>query len=400
MYDFLIVGGGVFGISTAIELRKRKFHVGLINPDRIPHYLAASTDITKVVRMEYGSDFEYFKMAEYCISKWKEYNEVLSEQVYFDIGFLMLSKTGIDSSSSSYEKSSYETLLSEGYPVDLLLPEEIKYRYPSINASLYTDACFNPHGGYVRSGRAIELLVAYARALGVEIHEGQTCEKLLIDKGKLNGLITKEGARFDCGHAIIASGAYTPSIVPALKPYMRATGHPVFWLNPSSTKMYNSDHLPVFMADIANSGFYGFPYIDHPGVMKIAKHADGLLLNPELDDRLVTTDDILDMRRFVSESFPMLSKAPLVYTRRCLYADTLDGHFWIDQHPEIQNLSVSTGGSGHGMKMGPIIGEITADMAEGKEHQYAKRYRWRHLKKNTIQTEEARYFEKRQSSQG
>lgn len=60
-YDFLIVGGGIFGITAAVELSKRKYKVGLINPDTIPHHLAASTDVTKAVCMEYGSDREYFR---------------------------------------------------------------------------------------------------------------------------------------------------------------------------------------------------------------------------------------------------------------------------------------------------------------------------------------------------
>ena len=63
-YDFLIVGAGIFGLSAAIELRKRNYRVGILNPDTIPHHLAASTDISKAVRLEYGSDREYFEMTE------------------------------------------------------------------------------------------------------------------------------------------------------------------------------------------------------------------------------------------------------------------------------------------------------------------------------------------------
>ena len=70
-------------------------------------------------------------------------------------------------------------------------------------------------------------------------------------------------------------------------------------------------------------------------------------------------------------------------------------HFWIDNHPEIKGLSVSSGGSGHGFKMGPILGEMTADVAEGKTHQFSKRYRWRNLTSFTKHAEEARFIQKR-----
>ena len=82
-----------------------------------------------------------------------------------------------------------------------------------------------------------------------------------------------------------------------------------------------------------------------------------------------------------------------MFTRRCLYTDSLDDHFWIDNHPEIKGLSISTGGSGHGMKMGPVIGEMTADMAEGKIHQFSQRYRWRHINAATVKAEDCRYIE-------
>ena len=101
------------------------------------------------------------------------------------------------------------------------------------------------------------------------------------------------------------------------------------------------------------------------------------------------------MRQFVQKSLPSLSNAPLVYSRKCLYTDTLDGHFWIDHHPTIKGLSVSTGGSGHGLKMGPVIGELTADIVEKNSHQFSNRYCWRQLHVNTQQVEEARFITNR-----
>ena len=69
--DFLIVGAGIFGVTTAIELRKQNYSVAIFNPDSIPHPLAASTDISKIVRMEYGADLQYMEMANTSIDGWK-----------------------------------------------------------------------------------------------------------------------------------------------------------------------------------------------------------------------------------------------------------------------------------------------------------------------------------------
>ena len=228
--------------------------------------------------------------------------------------------------------------------------------------------------------------------LGVAIHEQQTAQSFLIENGQCTGVQTKEGITFKCGHTILAAGAHSPNLLPELTPYIHVTGHPVFWLKPQDPELFMQPQLCVFAADISNTGWYGFPYLPQHGILKIASHTTGTRINPEYSDLRVNDEEVLRMRRFVEESFPTLAKAPLVYTRKCLYTDTLDGHYWIDQHPGVKGITVSTGGSGHGMKMGPILGEMTADVAEGKTHRFSKRYRWRELSKDTKPSGEIRNY--------
>jgi glycine/D-amino acid oxidase-like deaminating enzyme len=394
-HDFLIIGGGIFGLSTALALAQRNYSVALLNPDTLPHHLAASTDISKIVRMEYGTDLEYFRMAEKCMEQWHTWNELLGEELYHEVGLLMLCQDKLESEHQQFEYSSVQQLQAHGYATDMLDARELSQRFPVVNTETYGEAHFNPRAGWVESGKVIDRLAAYVRSLGVEIYEGQTADHFIVKKGQLQAVKTREGKSFSCGHAIVAAGASTPYLLPELQPYIQATGHPVFWLKPKYPAFFQAPKLAVFTADIANTGWYGFPLHPKQGVVKIAKHTDGLVLHPDQDDRQIRDQEVADMRDFVEKSFPQLVDAPLVYTRRCLYTDTLDGHFWIDQHPEIKGLSVSTGGSGHGMKMGPIIGEMTADMAEGKEHEFSARYRWRHLTQNTPQVEEARFVKGR-----
>ena len=139
-YDFLIVGGGIFGITTAIELCKRGYKVGLLSPDTIPHHLAASTDITKAVRMEYGSDKEYFRMAETSISRWKEWNETLGVTLYHEVGFLMLCKEKMESEKQRYERLSFRNLQEGGYTPERLKSHDLVRRFPAVNASTYIEA--------------------------------------------------------------------------------------------------------------------------------------------------------------------------------------------------------------------------------------------------------------------
>ncbi len=386
--DFLIIGGGIFGLSAAVELRQRGHAVGLLNPGHIPHPLAASTDISKVVRMEYGADELYMDMAAESIDGWHRWNEEAGKVLYHETGFLLLCKQPMEQGQQTFERDSYQLLLQKGHAPERLSADEILKCYPALAKDVFVDGFYHKKAGYAESGRVVEWLAKKARQLGVEIHENQTAAHLLESQGRIIGIKTREGKRFYAGHVLVCAGAYSQLLVPTLKPYLKATGHPVFHLKPSHPALFSWPNLPVFAADISNSGWYGFPLHPHEGVLKVGNHGKGLELHPENDERAVTEADTLLFRRFLKETFPLLADDPIVFTRRCLYSDTLDGHFWIDRHPEKAGLTVAAGGSGHAFKMAPVLGNLIATAAEGGDHHWLPRFRWRHLKMD-IKNEEA-----------
>lgn len=392
-YDVLIVGAGIYGITAALELRRRGHTVGVLNPDTIPHLLAASTDISKAVRMEYGADTEYMEMGDESISGWHAWNEEFGETLYHEWGIAFFTRQPIDAGQNSYEWQSYQNLLKRGYQPELLGPDEIARRFPAWNNQNYVNCCYNPRGGFVESGRMVETLARHARSLGVDIHEGQTADVLLRAGARVVGVKTREGATFSAGHVVVCAGAYTQYLVPELQQYMRATGHPVFHLKPSRPELFTPPNFCNFGADVSNSGWYGFPLHPRAGVVKIANHGRGQLLHPEHDERVVTEHDTARLRAFLAETFPALANDPIVYTRRCLYCDTLDEHFWIDRHPEVEGLSVAAGGSGHALKMAPLLGGLIASAAEGKTEKWSHKFRWRELSEQTAGEEASRYHE-------
>lgn len=393
-YDFLIVGAGIFGISAALELRKTGFSVCVLNPTEGPDPLAAGTDISKVIRMEYGSDEEYLDMTRESMQIWREWNELFEEIFYHEGHYILLSAKALDTEEDTYEKISYQHVSKRGIPLERIGYEEFKSRFPAYNPKAFVEGSFNKEGGYVESGRIVQRLNQYAVEIGIEsLTEG--AKSIWIENNQAKGVVTTKGTKISAAHTIVCAGNFTPFLVPDLKPYMKITGHPVFHLKASNPELYEAERFPVFAADIANTGWYGFPLHPIEKVVKVAKHGLGLELDPAKDERKVYESDIQELREFLSFAFPKLANDPIVYTRRCCYTDTLDGHFWIDQHPEIRGLSIGSGGSGHGMKMGPVVGQIIAAVAQGNDHKWAARYRWRELNEATAQMEEARYLLKR-----
>src|SRR5215831_10283745 len=106
--DILVVGAGIFGITTALELKTRGYHVAVLDPGPLPHPLAASTDISKVVRMEYGADEVYMALGERAIAGWRRWNETLCPGAFHEVGLLLLRRSEME--PGSYEYDSYELL--------------------------------------------------------------------------------------------------------------------------------------------------------------------------------------------------------------------------------------------------------------------------------------------------
>ena len=63
--------------------------------------------------------------------------------------------------------------------------------------------------------------------------------------------------------------------------------------------------------------------------------------------------------------FPDLAGQPIVETRVCQYETTPDTNFVIDRHPDFDNVWLVGGGSGHGFKHGPVIGEYVVERIDG-----------------------------------
>jgi|SRR5581483_1926701 len=388
-YDLLVVGAGIFGITTALEMKTRGYHVAVLDPGPLPHPLAASTDISKVVRMEYGSDEAYMALAERAYLGWLQWNQEFSEALFHNIGVTMLTRRPMAPGGFEYE--SYHLLCKRGHTPERLTEETISREFPAWKPGAFVDGFFHAQGGYVESGRVVAALVRQAQTKGIALYPDHLVEALIKEDHHVKGVRTRSGDTFSAEQVVVASGAWTPLLLQELAPILKITGHPVFHLKPANPDLFTPPHFVVFTADIAQTGWYGFPLHPREQVVKIANHGGGQVLHPEHDKRVVTDHDIKELRAFLAATFPALSDAPLVATRRCLYVDTPDGDFWIDRHPHYAGLTVATGDSGHGFKFAPILGGLIADVIEGKPNGWHPKFRWRPILTHEVSMEAARY---------
>ena len=104
---------------------------------------------------------------------------------------------------------------------------------------------------------------------------------------------------------------------------------------------------------------YSIPALDGRG-FKIAIDTHGPAFDPETGSREMTQAALRIARATLRKRFPELAKAPLLESRVCQYENTSNGDFLIDRHPEKKNVWLVGGGSGHGFKHGPFVGEYVA----------------------------------------
>ncbi|MDZ4289901.1 MAG: FAD-dependent oxidoreductase [Prosthecobacter sp.] len=361
----LVVGGGIFGLTAALELRTRGWEVTLIDAGIIPHPDAASTDISKVVRMDYGADPQYTAMGEASLAGWRAWDEQWGTTLFHEDGFLVLSREVMQPGAFEYE--SYHYLRQRGHPLRRMNAERLSREHPQWNAELYVDGYLNPAGGWAESGRVVAQLKVQAEAAGVVIHE----QAVLGDWEEDGALLRRWGADV----VVAALGAWTPEALPWLKPVMWATAQPVFHFQPAHPERFQAPAFPVWAADIGVTGWYGFP-ANAEGVVKVANHGPGRRVSANAP-RIMPDGEEERFRAFLRETFPALAEAPVVAQRICLYGDTFDGDFWIAPDPERPGLVVAAGDSGHAFKFAPVLGGLIADAVEGLPNPWLGRFGWR-----------------------
>lgn len=384
----IIVGSGVYGVTAALSLKQRGYAVSLFDPGPLPHPLAASTDISKVVRLDYGPDADYMTLMETALERWREWNTAWAEPLFHETGFLLLCRAPM--APGEYEYDSYQLLIERGRRPELLDTAKIRHRYPAWNAEPYVDGYFNPEGGYAESGRVVARLVEEAQRQGVKLFAGQKFERLHENGSRVAGIVTTAEEIFKADWVVTALGAWTPHLLPFTQKFFRSTGMPVFHLQPANSELFRPEHFPVFNADISHTGYYGFP-LNREGVVKIANHGIGREMHPESMERSVTAEETAHLREFLRGALPSLVNAPIVYTRVCLYCDSWDGHFWIARDPQREGLVIAAGDSGHGFKFAPVLGDLIADAVEGAPNPFLHKFRWRPEAHSAQNEEAARY---------
>jgi glycine/D-amino acid oxidase-like deaminating enzyme len=354
-----IVGAGAFGGWTALHLRRRGAQVVLLDAWGPGNSRASSGGETRVIRATYGPDRIYVDMVVRSLRQWRESEASWRRPLFRKTGVLWMA-----GSADDYEKAAVPLLRAAGLPVEVMEASEAAARYPQINFDGVRWVLHEKEAGYLLARRACQAVLERFQAEGGEYRQAAATPSDIIG-GEMGPLRLSDGSLLRADRYVFACGPWLGKLFPELLgERIRSTRQEVFFFGtPPGDPQWLEDRLPVWI-DNGRRIHYGIPGSEWRG-FKIADDTRGEDFDPTNGDRRPSAKGLRAARDYVAFRFPGLKDAPLLEARVCQYENTPDSRFIIDRHPEAANAFIAGGGSGHGFKHGPAVGERMAALVLG-----------------------------------
>lgn len=353
----VVVGGGAFGAWTALHLREMGHTVTLLDAYGPGNSRATSGDETRQIRCGYGDRELYSRSALRAFTAWKARQEEFGVALMMETGRLQLAPDWTPSL-----RATQATLTKLGRAVEAMTQDDMRKRYPQMNPEGMGVGLLEPGAAVLRAKQAI---LAVAAALK---RKGGTITIARARPGRAEGrrladLETAAGERVAAQTFVFACGPWLPRLFPAfLGSRIQVPGRDVLYFGtPAGDTRFSFPNFPNYSEDRC----YGFASIDERG-FKVCTTTGAPSFDPDTDERIVTPHEVRRARAYLALRFPLLKDQPVIESRVCQLENTADEHFIIDKHPDYDNVLIAGGGSGHGFKHGPVIGEYIAKRALGE----------------------------------
>jgi monomeric sarcosine oxidase len=356
-YDVAVVGAGVFGAWTAYQLRLHGASVLLLDAYGPGNSRASSGGESRIIRLSYGPDEIYSLSSQRSMVRWQKLF-AQTANLFRKTGLLMLARE-----HDPYCEATLATLQRLNANYEKLDHDDLARRFPQFNLNTIAWAILEPDAGVLLARRAVQAVVAQAQTEGVDYLESAITSPTTTN-ARLSSVQTNSRKEIHADRFVFACGPWLPKLFPELLgELIHVTRQEiVFFGVPPGDEGFNYGQLPAWID--FNELIYGVPNLDGRG-FKVAIDAHGPDFDPDTGERLVTAAALETLRDYLARRLPRLTNAPVSETRVCQYENTSNGDFLIDKHPGFENVWLVGGGSGHGFKHGPAVGEYVVQMIFG-----------------------------------
>jgi monomeric sarcosine oxidase len=364
--DVAVIGAGVFGAWTAYQLQQSGARVILLDAYGPGNSRASSGGESRIIRMGYGPDEIYTRSAQRSLAAWQHLFSRTDQRLFHRTGVLWLA-----AEDDPYSTNTISTLERTGVAFEMLRRSEVEERYPQLVFGLTAWAIFEPDSGVLMARQAVRTVLHEAQQNGVKYLGDSVLPPT--GKGSLGLVTTVNGRRIEARDFVFACGPWLPKIFPGLLgELIQVTRQEVFFFGATAgDNRFSPPRMPVWI-DFKEL-VYAIPDLENRG-FKIAIDAHGTTFDPDTGARFASSEGLAAVRNYLAVRVPALADAPVLESRVCQYENTSNGDFLIDRHPDFENVWLVGGGSGHGFKHGPAVGEYVAGLISGSGVQVEPRF--------------------------
>ncbi len=344
----IVVGAGVFGAAAADSLARRGWEVWVFDQYAPANARGSSGDRTRLLRVGHGDSPEdewYMRSALRARDLWADLSSSQDTPLFERTGLAWFEcerGDGVAKAAAGLERL--------GVQHEWFDPQDARALFPDLGIDDITRVLFEPDAAIIRATAAVESLVRRAKSHGAAF---------MAERARPAGPRTIElhgRGEHEADVVIWACGAWLGGLFPDEAP-VRATWQDVLhWLSPPAWR-----DGPAWFDEAA--GLYGFPDIDGLGI-KALSHEPGRQFDIENEARVADAAAIDALSQYIARRFPALAGTGVVSARVMPYEMTPDHHFVIGRSERFEGHWLLGGGSGHGFKHAPALGEYLADLIE------------------------------------
>ncbi|MFV2063391.1 MAG: N-methyl-L-tryptophan oxidase [Chloroflexota bacterium] len=355
-YDVIVAGIGGMGSSTVAELAARGAKVLGLERASIPNASGSSHGVNRIIRLAYMEDPAYVPLLWRSYQRWRELERRLGETIMVITG-------GVDVGlpESDTVRGSLESCRVHGVEHELLDADELMARFPGFQVPSDFAAVYQADGGFVLSERAIAGYSMLALGDGAELHGHEGVTGWHVDG---DGVVVRtDRGEYRARRLVISAGAWASKLLPTLAKIAVPERQVLMWSRTLRPELFAVGSFPVFILDVPQGRFYGFPEYGIPGFkLGLFHHREEVVDPDDWDRAVIEPEDEAVLRAGTSHYFPD-ADGPALTLASCMFTNTPDEHFIIDRLPDAPQVVLVSPCSGHGFKFVSVIGEIAADLA-------------------------------------